>query len=498
MHRSTRSAIDLATLFGGRWPELADRSRRCLQDVVRLVEQFLDRGVTPTTTCQFEHALRELLQRFGRTTLEWTVNQLEPEALPAHARLDGECYRLRPKSPRRSLDSLFGPVRLWRYRYEALELGEPSRFPLEEQLGIEAQRATPALAERAAWWSVGQTQAQVLTILRRDHGVSWSVQTLRQVTQSMSAGMVEHREAAQVAKLQTWLQQAQAAGGPHRPVLSVGRDGVMVPLRHETDYREAAAGTLSVIDGHGQRVGTVYLGRMPEKYQKTLSRQMTSLILQVLAVLTGALPRLHYVSDGGSEPTRYFRQVLRKLCDPRHPGRLLRWTRVIDFYHACGYITKMSQAFIGQVPDGIASWARKMRHWLRDKRNGVFRVLHSAAALRSRSRRHWTRAETETFQDGYRYLRKRKPFMDYAAYRARGLPIGSGVTEAACKTVFTQRLKQSGMTWEIEGGQVIVDLRTIWLSHVWDEVHGAYLAAKPLLKLGTQQGNPPRILQIAA
>jgi hypothetical protein len=497
MHRSTRFAADLATPFGGRWPELRERSIRCLQDVTQLVEQFLDQPVTPAAMCQFEQALQKRLQRFGRTMVEWIVNQLEPEPLPAQAWLDGEHYRLRPKSPRRNLDSLFGPVRLWRYRYEAFEPGEPSRFPLEEQLGIEAERATPALAERAAWWLVGQTQSQVLAILRRDHDVRWSAETLRGVTRSMSEGMVEHREVAQVAKLQEWLGEAEKHGGPHRPVLCVGRDGVMVPIRHEKEYREASTGTVSVIDGHGQRVGTVYLGRMPEERQQTLSRQMTSLIVHVLTVMIGVLPRLHYVTDGGHEPTRYFRQVLRKLCDPRRPGRLLTWTWAIDFYHACGYITKMSEAlFYSGVR--ATSWARKMRHWLRDKGNGVFRVLHSAAALRSRSHRTWTRAETKAFRDGYRYLRKRKPFMAYAAYRARGLPIGSGITEAACKTVFTQRLKQSGMTWEIEGGQVIVDLRTIWLSRVWDEVHGAYLAAKPLPKTGTQQGKRPRSLQNAA
>jgi hypothetical protein len=497
MHRSTQFAADLATPIGECRPELKERSIRCLQDVARLVEQFLDDPVTPSSMCQFEQALQKRLQCFGRTIVEWTVNQLEPEPLPAQTRLEGEFYRLRPKSPRRSLDSLFGPVRLWRYRYEALEPGESSRFPLEERLGVEAQRATPALAERVAWWSVGQTQTQVLAILRRDHDVRWSAETLRRVTRSMSEGMVEHREAAQTAKLQEWLNEAEKRGGPHRPVLSVGRDGVMVPVRHEKDYREASTGTVSVIDGHGQRVGTVYLGRMPETGQKTLSRQMTRLIVHVLATLTGALPRLHYVTDGGHEPTRYFRDVLRKLCDPRRPGRLLAWTRVIDFYHACGYITKMSEALFHSAVRAT-TWARKMRHWLRDKRNGVFRVLHSAAALRNRSRRTWTRTETNAFRDGYRYLRKRKPFMDYAAYRARGLPIGSGITEAACKTVFTQRLKQSGMTWEIDGGQVIVDLRTIWLSQVWDEVHGAYLTAKPLPVLGTHQGKRTRTLQKAA
>src|SRR5689334_5123396 len=34
-----------------------------------------------------------------------------------------------------------------------------------------------------------------------------------------------------------------------------------------------------------------------------------------------------------------------------------------------------------------------------------------------------------------------------------------GVTEAAYKTVFTQRLKQPGMSWTVEGGQVIRRLR---------------------------------------
>jgi hypothetical protein len=63
------------------------------------------------------------------------------------------------------------------------------------------------------------------------------------------------------------------------------------------------------------------------------------------------------------------------------------------------------------------------------------------------------------------------------------------VTEAACKTVFTQRLKQSGMTWKLDGGQVIVDLRVIHLSGVWAEVYQSSLQAKILPEGGTQ-GRP--------
>ena len=60
------------------------------------------------------------------------------------------------------------------------------------------------------------------------------------------------------------------------------------------------------------------------------------------------------------------------------------------------------------------------------------------------------------------------------------LPSGSGLTEAACKTVFTQRRKRSGMSWTIAGGQVILDLRVIWLSGVWENVLPWYLASQPM------------------
>ncbi|MDP6557992.1 MAG: hypothetical protein QGF59_20430 [Pirellulaceae bacterium] len=44
--------------------------------------------------------------------------------------------------------------------------------------------------------------------------------------------------------------------------------------------------------------------------------------------------------------------------------------------------------------------------------------------------------------------------------------------EAACKTVFTQRLKLSGMQWKRDGAKVILRLRIVLLSGIWDEVQG--------------------------
>ena len=108
--------------------------------------------------------------------------------------------------------------------------------------------------------------------------------------------------------------------------------------------------------------------------------------------------------------------------------------------------------------------------------SGVGRVLHSAAALRCQQAMRGKRLHD--FQRAYRYIQTRRPYLRYAAYRRLGLPIGSGVTEAACKTLYTQRLKLSGMRWQKEGAQRILQLRSIWLSGVWSEVFDRMLTTQ--------------------
>jgi hypothetical protein len=56
-------------------------------------------------------------------------------------------------------------------------------------------------------------------------------------------------------------------------------------------------------------------------------------------------------------------------------------------------------------------------------------------------------------------LEQNKEHMRYAAFRAQGLFVGSGVIEAGCKTLIGQRLKQSGMEWSLRGANAIISLR---------------------------------------
>lgn len=54
--------------------------------------------------------------------------------------------------------------------------------------------------------------------------------------------------------------------------------------------------------------------------------------------------------------------------------------------------------------------------------------------------------------------------MNYAEDLEENLPIGFGVTEAACQTLVKQRLCQSGMKWVEKGAGIVLSLRSLVLS----------------------------------
>jgi hypothetical protein len=439
---------------------------------VRLIEQFLYDEPTPTTTMIFERELSALLREVGRRIMAWTLNRLEPNAdreAPSRVSFEGRLSRRRRKHPH-VVSTLFGPVTLWRRLYEPHGHHGRSSHPLELRLGIEAGLATPALAERVGYWATDHTQHEVLEMVQRDHSISWACTSLRKLLGSLRAGMAPYREGAQVERILGWIEQARTSTGRFRPTLSVGRDGIFVPLRGGV-AQEGATATVSVLDRRGQRVGTVYLGLMPESGQATLTDQLTGLLQAIFQQVDSQLLRLAYVSDEGHHPSTYYHQVLKKMVDPRRPWRRLEWIRIVDFYHACGYVQQLADTIFG-AGDEAQNWAKEMRHVLKTKVDGVARVLQSASALR---RCRGLRGQAKLYNQAYRYIKTRTQWMRYQSYQHRKLPRGSGITEAACKVVFTQRLKRSGMSWTIAGGQVILDLRVIRVSRVWDDVHRRYL-----------------------
>jgi hypothetical protein len=64
----------------------------------------------------------------------------------------------------------------------------------------------------------------------------------------------------------------------------------------------------------------------------------------------------------------------------------------------------------------------------------------------------------------FSYFDKNRRRMRYAEFRAMGLCVGSGVVEAACKTVVASRFKGAGMHWSVNGANAILALRCSLLS----------------------------------
>ncbi len=453
------------------------------QPLVAAVVVFFEKSLSPTTLMVFEIALLGLVREIGRQLLELVLNACEPgrpDALPGNLSFEcGEYRRRSQKTANRNVASRLGDIVLHRYGYRSWQPGDGSIFPLEMLLGLN-NSATPALVD----WigrhiaTAGSNQAAVIELLRTDCGVTMGIKRLRQCVEQLSESMEEFRQEHQVDVLLEALKRAAASTGSRKPVVSVGRDGITLREYKHSAYQVATTGTVSVYDRRGKRLITVYLAYPPELGQATMDQMLTDLITELLKRYSGPLPRLAYVTDSGSNETGYFEKVLRRMDHPL-TGKRLEWTRVADYYHASERIWTMAQVLFGKGTREANAWARRMLKSLK-KPSGASRVLHSAAThfhRRQRKSRKLSKKKEETFWTAYRYIQSRTKFMRYSEYASLHIPLGSGVTEAACKTVFTQRLKNSGMRWSHAGARTILTLRTILLSSSWPATYAAALRA---------------------
>ena len=201
----------------------------------------------------------------------------------------------------------------------------------------------------------------------------------------------------------------------------VSLDGVMAPMRG--GYREAGCATVSLVDRDGERLHSVRMGRMPESNKATLKTMVAAEVEAVLA----KRPDLTVVklADGAKDNWTFLTRAL--------------GVELIDFYHAVEHLKDAFDTAHGTDSPKAAAQFKKYRHLLRHEPDGVNTVIRALVYLRSKS------PGNERIAQVLGYFRGNRHRMGYADAKARGLPIGSGVVEAACKTLVTERLKRSGM-----------------------------------------------------
>ena len=211
---------------------------------------------------------------------------------------------------------------------------------------------------------------------------------------------------------------------------------------------------------------TLYLGRMPESGKKGTASEVAHIRRVRPEIRIGA------VADGAADNWTFLESL-----SPE--------TEVIDFWHACEHLRVASDHAVAP------HWFEKHREILRHDPRGVAKVIRALCYLRDSAKGDRAEIERELA-----YFRKHRHRMRYHALKEEGVAIGSGVVEAACKTLVVQRLKRSGMRWRIVGGQAVLTFRALIKSGLFDQAWAALMAARS--EPANDNISPPVDLAIAA
>jgi hypothetical protein len=427
------------------------RAEKALASIQRLLE---DRRVsTSYKPGSFEAFEKELHAKFMEAEREVLADEMGRADIDAEAIVvDGVVYR----RVLRSEDVYFtasGPVRLMRtlFKDRTDETGR-SISPMDLRLGIVEGRWTPVAAKLGTWVVSQMTPARAEELFERIGNMTPSKSSLDRLPKLLSGRWEEDRVHFEAA----------LRGGDVIPVetktLAVSLDGVHTPMksggakekrektanegrltRGPAGYREVGCGTLSFCDAEGDMISAVRMARMPEPKKTTLKR---TLFADVTAALS-ARPDLVLVklADGAADNWTFLSQQL--------PGGI----EILDFFHAAEHLDEGLGSVYGEGSVEARQRFEGLRFVLKEVPDGAEKVIRSLNYLR---KKHPLNTKIEKL---VAYFRNNRERMRYHEFAAQGLPIGSGVVEAACKTLVTQRLKQSGMRWDEKGGQAILTVR---------------------------------------
>jgi len=209
-------------------------------------------------------------------------------------------------------------------------------------------------------------------------------------------------------------------------------------------------------DSEGERLQTVRYGRMPEGQKITLQQQLETEVASILTIRPD-LKRV-LLSDGARDNWRLLREVDQAGGLPPQPS-----VEIVDFYHACDHLKEGCDTAWGESTPRSKAEFERLKTLLKEDDDGAMRVMRVLKYHYGRARGR----KRERLRTQLTYFRNQRHRMCYAEYIRQGLPIASGVMEASCKTLVTQRLKQSGMSWTLAGGQAILTLRSLIQSDRW-------------------------------
>lgn len=449
------------------------------QELTALVESTMREELDPEEFGRFVTDLKAVLASAGRRALLGVVlAQDHAGDLFEHGE---HRHRFKQVSTKEWLTA-FGVVRVDR-RYFQPDAGGGGVAPIDVRCGMVGRYMTPDVEEAVALASADLSPTAVRELLGKVMPAPPSAKAIQRT-------VAEVGQWADDAWEEIEGRVAAETRAPEGDLLVVSADGVNVPLREPgvmtgrpaerpgvrktdqtpTAWREAGVGTVSIYragdggDRAPERLATRSFARMPEPGMATLFQRQGRAVADLL-------------------DAREFREVV-VLCD----GKPALWktfgtdplyegaTQILDFFHAIEHLSRCAEAIFGKRSEAASRWHAKYRARLLEDPVGLDALLRSLRYYRAKLRRG---SERRTIVERLiRFFGRNRARMRYAEFRARGLPIGSGVVEAACKSIVGARLKRSGMRWSREGGQHVLNLRTRARSGEWEPLWSSFSQAR--------------------
>jgi hypothetical protein len=303
--------------------------------------------------------------------------------------------------------------------------------------------------------------------LKRLSGLPVSPERLRQIVEGEGRRICAARAGGQVPAQWQADECRLSPGGPSR--VYVGVDGVMVPMVTEGEKVKRRASRRC-----GRQRGRRRYRRLGRGYHERYKEFKLTVFYDQQKE-----HRWSAATGGGPEAVgRELRRTGRRLGVARADevlaivdgapwirAQLQRWRNCdrigLDFYHFSEHVAIAAKACFGEQTPEAAAWREQVLH-------AALHVGPDEVLDQLTRQRHQTRAATkrEALRRLRAYVGERVAMMDYPTCREKGWDIGSGPTEAQCKTM-TARLKGSGMRWDPSNAAAMLALAALADSNEW-------------------------------
>jgi hypothetical protein len=383
-----------------------------------------------------EEAIQQALNEAGVLASGEALQQFDTDGSPLL--LGATRWTSKGQEPK-AYQTPYGEVSVARHVYQTGE-GGATFCPLERDARI-ILTSTPRFAMQISHKYGEGPAARVVRDLTVNHG--------RPVADSFVQNTAAAVAAVVQAKEEDWHYATPKLPEPVSTI-SVGVDGTCMFVV-EDGHRQAMVGSISLYDKEGNRQHTVYVAATPEYGKATFYQRMSREIDHVRGLFPKAL--LTAVADGSEDNWAFTRQYTKDEC--------------IDFCHASAYLDWVAKAAHPRSPTARWEWLEDRRHRLKHEKGYASKLLQEMQGLP-------TAGLSETVQEelakAITYFSNHHQQMNYAERVEANLPIGSGVTEAACKTIVKMRMCRGGAKWKEQGAAAVLSLRAlIYTEERWEQ-----------------------------